>query len=91
MLLIVSSDAQKFGRTMRTIMLQIRSLNTDEAAACLSLSRARLAKLRWAGGGPKFVRVGKTVLYRVTDLEKWLDANSRNNTSSLQPVATNST
>jgi predicted DNA-binding transcriptional regulator AlpA len=72
-------------------MLPIRTLNTNEAATCLSLSRSRLAKLRWAGGGPKFIRVGRTVLYRVSDLENWLDAQTRKSTSSLQPVATNST
>jgi len=58
-------------------------LKTDAAAEYLSLSRGRLAKLRWAGGGPKFVRVGRTVLYRLTDLDTWLDLNTRSSTSDV--------
>jgi excisionase family DNA binding protein len=62
-------------------------LKTDAAAEYLSLSRGRLAKLRWAGGGPKFIRVGRTVLYRTADLEAWLEANSRHSTSQSKQAA----
>lgn len=31
-----------------------------------------LAKLACVGGGPRFVKVGKFPLYRVSDLEEWI-------------------
>jgi hypothetical protein len=66
------------------------AIHTAEAAEYIGLSRARLAKLRWAGGGPKFIRVGRTVLYKVAELESWLDANTRQSTSSPKSDAVNS-
>jgi hypothetical protein len=59
------------------------AIPTHEAAEYIGLSRARLAKLRWSGGGPKFIRVGRTVLYRLADLDNWLDLNTRSTTSDV--------
>lgn len=61
-------------------MIRPMTVNTDDAAKYLSLSRARLAKLRCDGGGPTYVTVGRTVLYRLADLDAWLEANARSST-----------
>lgn len=47
----------------------------DEAAAFLKLSPRTLEKLRVIGGGPKFRKLGRRVVYAVADLECW--ANDR--------------
>jgi len=56
-------------------------LRPIEAGAYLSLSPQRLAKLRLEGGGPTFIKAGRSVLYRIEDLETWLAANRRVSTS----------
>ena len=52
-----------------------------EAAAYLSLSRQRLAKLRLTGGGPAYSKLGRTVVYSPADLDAWLVVNRRVSTS----------
>ena len=50
-------------------------LNNDEAAQFLNLSPRTLEKQRVIGGGPRFRKFGRRVLYALSDLEVW--ANSR--------------
>ncbi|EYD75295.1 hypothetical protein Rumeso_03119 [Rubellimicrobium mesophilum DSM 19309] len=50
-------------------------LDPQRAAEYLGLSVSFLAKLRMAENrhrGPAFVKLGKVVLYRRTDLDQWL-------------------
>ena len=63
------------------------ALRPDAAAAFLSLSTQRLAKLRLAGGGPIYAKIGRSILYRREDLVAWLDANSRQSTSEIRSAA----
>lgn len=46
-------------------------MNTKQAANHLSLARQTLEKWRCTGGGPPFVRHGRMIRYRVSDLEEW--------------------
>lgn len=55
---------------------QIRYLTNDEAAAFLRLSPRTLEKQRVIGGGPRFRKFGRRVLYAVADLEAWADSHS---------------
>ncbi len=64
--------------TDQTIPAVIRP---DSAAAYIGLSVQRLAKLRLEGGGPKFVKVGRSVLYRREDLDTFLQSRIRKSTS----------
>lgn len=57
------------------------TLREDEAAALLGLSRPTLHRLRRNGRLP-FVRVGSRVLYRMRDLERFLDRNAQNDRGS---------
>lgn len=52
---------------MKTVLL-----GNAEAAAYLGVSPDTLPRWRWAGTGPVFVKVGRTVKYRVSDLEAYL-------------------
>lgn len=58
-------------------------LRTEEAARHLGLSASTLAKMRVYGTGPTFFKLGRTVAYRVEDLEAWLQSQRRQSTSEL--------
>ncbi len=50
-------------------------LTTNEAAEFLRLKPNTLAKMRVAGNGPPFVKLGgRAVAYRKADLEAWISA-----------------
>lgn len=57
-----------------------RFLNNDEAAQFLRLSPRTLEKQRVIGGGPRFRKFGRRVMYALSDLEGWADARSFNGT-----------
>lgn len=46
-------------------------VKTPGAAEHLQVGRSTLEKYRIYGGGPKFSKLGKSVVYRVSDLEAW--------------------
>lgn len=47
---------------------------TDEAAEYLRMTRGGLAKMRHYGRGPKYTKASKNVLYKLSDLDAWLEA-----------------
>jgi predicted site-specific integrase-resolvase len=56
-------------------------LRADKAAEFLDVSVATLAKWRWLGVGPRFIRVGRSIRYPVEELQKHLDMNTHQSTS----------
>jgi hypothetical protein len=52
----------------------------EEVAAVLGCSPARLANQRSRGTGPAFVKDGRRVLYRWSDVEAYLTSNTRSQT-----------
>jgi predicted DNA-binding transcriptional regulator AlpA len=55
-------------------------MDSAELGRRLSKSTAALANWRYLGLGPRFVKVGKAVRYRVSDVESWLDQQTRQQT-----------
>jgi predicted DNA-binding transcriptional regulator AlpA len=51
-----------------------RYLINDEAAAHVRLSPRTLEKMRVQGGGPRFRKLGRRVVYLLDDLDAWADA-----------------
>ena len=47
------------------------NLTEGEAANYLRTTTRTLRNLRRKGGGPAFARVGRTIIYRLVDLQKW--------------------
>ena len=45
----------------------------QDAAEYLSMSDQTLAQWRSQGRGPRYIRAGRYVRYRVGDLDRWLD------------------
>ena len=64
-----------------------RYLTNDEAAAFLRLSPRTLEKQRVIGGGPRFRKFGRRVMYAIVDLEAWADARSFEMTSDPEYAA----
>lgn len=56
-------------------------LRTDLAAKYIGLSVSTINKLRLTGGGPTYIKLGRTVVYDIADLDAWLDAHRRKSTS----------
>lgn len=59
-----------------------KMLRTPEAAAYCGSSASTFEKLRLYGGGPRYVKIGRRVVYDPADLDAWLAANRRRSTSS---------
>lgn len=56
-------------------------LTTEQTARFLGLSPSTLAKMRLYGSGPTYMKLGRRVMYRLDDLERWMDANPYSSTS----------
>jgi hypothetical protein len=61
-----------------------RLVNTKGATEIIPVSESQLNKLRCYGGGPAFIRVGRSIFYEVSSLEDWIDANRHSTTSDYQ-------
>ena len=60
------------------------NLRTCEAATYLNVRPATLNQWRWTGQGPNYVKIGRSVRYRITDLEKYLEARVFTSTTQAQ-------
>jgi hypothetical protein len=56
-------------------------LRPPAAADYAGIQTQHLARLRVYGGGPRYIKIGKNVLYDTNDLDAWLNANKFTNTS----------
>ena len=57
------------------------TVSPENAAERLGVQPSTLANWRWNGGGPRYLKVGGRVRYRLYDLAEWLDAQARASTS----------
>jgi predicted DNA-binding transcriptional regulator AlpA len=62
-------------------------LSAAEAADYVGLSASTLSKRRVFGGGPKYLKLGRRVVYDTRDLDAWVDANRRASTGP-EPAST---
>ncbi|QUD90421.1 helix-turn-helix transcriptional regulator [Phenylobacterium montanum] len=58
-----------------------RCLRTPEAARFLGLSGRTLEKHRTYGTGPRYSKIGGRVVYRIEDLQAWVDRGAKSSTS----------
>ena len=65
----------------KQITLLPQLLKEDQAANILSLEVATLRRWRWAGTGPKFLKIGGAVRYDLAVLEAFIEASRRSSTS----------
>ena len=63
------------------------AMDVQAAARFTGIAVATLAKMRCIGGGPLFVKLGRRVVYRRSDVIAWLNAHRvRNTTEAAQSV-----
>lgn len=55
--------------------------HTAAAARYVGCSPRTLEKYRQTGGGPVYLKIGRSVLYRQVDLDRWLESCLRTSTS----------
>lgn len=58
-----------------------RYLRNDDAAKFLSIGPSTLEKLRCVGGGPRFSKIGRVVVYSIPNLHAWAESRAVNSTS----------
>ena len=56
-------------------------LDTKSAAAYLALGARTLVEWRVRGGGPRFTKMNRTVRYRKSDLDQFVEERVRSSTS----------
>jgi predicted DNA-binding transcriptional regulator AlpA len=56
-------------------------VTTEVAAKVVGLSPQTLAILRVGGGGPRYVKLGRSVRYDPEDLAEWIEVNKRATTA----------
>jgi predicted DNA-binding transcriptional regulator AlpA len=54
--------------------------DSKELAARWCMSHRTLDRWRWQGKGPRFVKIGGKVVYRLEDIESYEETNLRANT-----------
>lgn len=59
-------------------------LTTVEAAAYLKQKPSTMEQHRWQGTGPRFVKLGRSVRYRQSDLDAFLEARIFGSTTEAQ-------
>lgn len=58
-------------------------LDTEAAAKYCGVGKSTLEKLRLTGGGPAYLKPTRSVIYQVSDLDRWLDLKRRRSTSGV--------
>jgi excisionase family DNA binding protein len=61
-------------------MLMPNNMRVKQAAHYLGLSKSTLDKLRCFGGGPRYFKLGRAVVYQSDDLDAWKAERSRSST-----------
>lgn len=64
-----------------TVATRSAVMNTQRAAEYIGVSVPWLEKARLIGGGPIFVKIGRSVRYRASDLDEFLESGARRSTS----------
>lgn len=64
-----------------------RWVNTEEAARHIGLAVSTLEKARLYGGSPPYSKAGRSVRYRLSDLDAWMNDRVVESTSQSKMVA----
>lgn len=51
-------------------------MNGKAAASRIGTTEGTLATWRYLGKGPKYIKIGRRVVYRPADLDAWLEAHT---------------
>lgn len=65
--------------------MSVRHLNQIELAARWNISHRTLERWRWSGEGPRFMKVGGRVVYRLEEVEAYERSQLRVSTADTTP------
>lgn len=63
------------------------NLKTRQAAEFLQVKETTMEQWRWNGKGPKFCKINRSVIYRRSDLEAFVNARVFSSTTEAQAAA----
>ena len=63
--------------------MTVRHLNQVELAARWNISHRTLERWRWIGEGPRYIKIGGRVVYRLEDVEAYEREQLRDSTAAL--------
>jgi predicted DNA-binding transcriptional regulator AlpA len=66
--------------TLETLKATVH-LTTEEVANRYQISEIMVKRWRTNGGGPRFLKIGRRVVYPLSELEAWEKTQLRRNTS----------
>ena len=67
--------------TLEDLEARATTVSPEEAANRLGVEPSTLANWRWAGRGPRYVKIGGRCRYRLLDIAFFLDSQTRSSTS----------
>ena len=76
-----SPEASGLAISQETINRVSNLLDTTQAAALLGINKNTLEIWRVQGRSPKFLKIGRNVRYRLSDIEAFLENSVKNSTS----------
>jgi predicted DNA-binding transcriptional regulator AlpA len=71
-------------RELAGTALRDRLMTVVETAAYLRVSKSYLDKARLSGDGPRFIKIGRKIVYRVIDVDDWLQQRQFHSTSQYE-------
>lgn len=60
-------------------------LNQKQVAEMIGFSESWLERMRWAGGGIPYVKIGRTVRYSESDVNTWVESYGKRTSTSAMP------
>lgn len=66
---------------MMTSLQEDRLMNEKDVAAYLGLGLSTVQQMRGKGTGPRFIRLGRLVRYRASDLRAYIEKNTFQSTT----------
>jgi excisionase family DNA binding protein len=67
--------------------MDVNLKKTEEAAEYLQVEPTTLEQWRWNGKGPRFIKMGRSVRYRISDLEAFIEGRAFTSTTEAQAAA----
>jgi predicted site-specific integrase-resolvase len=64
--------------------MSVTHLNQVELSRRWRISPRTLERWRWLGDGPKYIKIGGRVVYRVEDVERWEGERERTSTATVR-------
>ena len=84
---VVTQQRRNSRRTAPPSVVLVRHLDQEEVASRWSISPRTLERWRWIGQGPRFLKIGGRVVYRVEDIEAYEAEQLRTSTLRIEAGA----